>query len=294
MKIIILIIIIMFILINPFFRYVLKHPILCLKNGFNDIKDYIIHKRRNECPYYGRIFTFCASDYKAFGSGKTLSMIEWLVFVYQNYNGLPVWDDEKQEFVMQRIIIISNVELKSIPYIPFRGKEQFVNIDKLDHTEHDIILFAIDEAGQEFNSREYKTNLPTQFLTRLLQVRHNRIGICMTSQRFSFIDKTLRSVCNTVTCCRKKWRIVMLQDFDAYALENCPNPDLIRPYRTRFYFATNDLYNAYDTTYNVEKLKEDYESGQFLNTEEIFERIKSDGDILLASRKFKKSAKIKK
>ena len=86
----------------------------------------------------------------------------------------------------------------------------------------------------------------------------------------------------------------MLQDFDAYALENCANPELIRPYKTRFYFATNDLYNSYDTTYNVEKLKEDYESGQFLGTEEIFERIKTDGDIMLASKKFRKSAKMNK
>ena len=251
----------------PYFRYALFHPVKTIPQFFRDFYKKVKFKENNKCPYYGKIFTFTASDSQAFGSGKTLSMVRWVRDVYRRYNGLRVWDGEK--FVEQKIIIVSNLRFHDIPYIPFIGKDQFVNIDQIEHTENDVIIFVVDEAGMEFNSRKYKENLPTDFLVRLLQVRHNKITLCMTSQRFGFIDKVLRNTCEVVTTCKKKWRIVRLQDYDAYALENCSNPEIIRPISTRFYFASDKLFNAYDTTYNVTKLKEELQTGQLLTTPEI-------------------------
>lgn len=273
-----IILVVIMLLISPFMRFIIRHPFLCGKYFILDKKDYYLHKRYNEFKDYGRIFTFTASGSKAFGSGKTLSMVNWVRSVYRKYNGLPVWDQVSQDFVKQRIIVISNVEFKDIPFIPFRGREQFVDIDKLDHTEHDIIIFCVDEAGQEFNSRNYKDNLPTMFLNRLLQVRKHKIVFAMTSQRFGFLDKVLRQTCNHVTTCRMWWRIVMLQDFDAYALENCSNTEMIKPLSTRFYLATNDLFNSYDTTYTVQALKQQLDSGDLLDTAEILQRIGDDSD----------------
>ena len=221
---------------------------------------------------------YTASGSQAFGSGKTLSMVRWLRQTYRRYNDVDVWDEETKSFVKQRIIIISNIELKDVPTIPFRGKDQFINIDKLEHTEHDIVIFVIDEAGMVFNSRQYKDNLPPVFLTRLLQVRHNKIAFCMTSQRFGMTDKILRQTCETVTTCKKIWRIVRLQEYDAYALENCSNPQMIVPYSTRYYFATNSLYNSYDTTYNVEQLMDEYNGGELLSTSEILEKVGDSGE----------------
>ena len=100
----------------------------------------------------------------------------------------------------------------------------------------------------------------------------------MTSQRFTFVDKVLRQICGVVTTCKKKWRIVRLQDFDAYMLENAQNPELIQPISTRYYIATDRLFNSYDTTYNVEKLKYQLESGDLLNTEEILAKIGDSGN----------------
>lgn len=289
MRLLILIVLVLAVLMLPFFRYAIFHPVSCGKALVNDLYDRVKHKRVNECKEYGKIVLFTASDAQAFGSGKTLSMVRYVVWLYNKYNNLDVWDDETQSFVKQHIIVISNVEINSIPYIPFVGRSQFVNIDKLPHTEHDIILFCIDEAGMEFNSRNYKDNLPTSFLVRLLQVRHNKCSLVCTCQRFTFIDKVLRQTCNIVTTCKMKWRIVRLQDFDAYALENLNNPEMITPISTRFYLATDKLFNMYDTTYNVEKLKEQLEEGDFLDTEEIINRVKSDGDPVLAKSKLRKA-----
>lgn len=287
--IIIIIIGLLFLLaIFPFAKFYILHLPTCLKSTYKDIRKYIKHKEKNICPYVGRIFTFVASGSQAFGSGKTLSMVQWLRFVYKKYNGLPVWDDENSCMTIQHIIIISNVELRDIPYIPFRGRDQFVNIDKLKHSPQDVIIFAIDEAGMEFNSREYKTNLPTDFLVRLLQVRHNKVSFCMTAQRFSFIDKLLRNCTGIVTTCLKKWRIVRLQEYDGYILENAQNPELIQPIRTTFYFANDDLFSAYDTNYNVQKLKQQLEEGDLLETDEILKKIEQTGSLETVQNKLRK------
>lgn len=256
----------------PFLRFYVTHLPVTLKATIIDVYRYFRYKKYHECREIGKVIMFTASDGQAFGSGKTLSMVQWLKQIYDKYNGLDVYDEDTKSFVKQRIIIISNVKLFGIPYIQFKGRDQFVNIDKLDYTEHDVVFFVIDEAGLEFNSRKYKDNLPTDFLVRLLQVRHNRVSFCLTSQRFGFVDKVLRQICGVVTTCKKKWRIVRLQDYDAYALENCNNPSMLQPIATRFYFATDKLYNSYDTTYNVEKLKEQLEAGELLDTKEIIER----------------------
>lgn len=288
MFLILFIVFIIFCLIYPFLRYILFHPISCGKLFFKETKDKIIHKRSNECKEYGKVFMFTASGTKAFGSGKTLSMVRWVTMLFNKYNGLPVWDDDKQEFVTQRVIIISNVELKKIPYIKFIGREQFVNIDKLEHTEHDIIVYCIDEAGMEFNSRQYKDNFSVDFLQRLLQVRHNKAILCLTCQRWTFCDKVLRQICSTVTTCKMWWRIVRLQEFDAFAMENLPNPAMLEPISTKFYLATDDLFNSYDTTYNVEILKKQLAEGDLLDTTEILERIGSYTDPTLSENRTKK------
>ena len=85
----------------------------------------------------------------------------------------------------------------------------------------------------------------------------------------------------------------MLQDFDAYALENCSNPDMIKPLSTRFYFATNDLYNSYDTTYTVKALKQQLEDGDLLDTAEILQRIGDDSDFHNAKPRLRGSRKKK-
>ena len=119
MKWIIIFLIVMVFFMFPFLRWLVFHPVTSGKWAFKDIWDYVKHKRYNECDAYGRVFMFTASDAQAFGSGKTLSMVRWVRDLYRRYNGLPVWDKDSGSFVTQRIIIISNVQFKDVPYIPY-------------------------------------------------------------------------------------------------------------------------------------------------------------------------------
>lgn len=272
MNIVYLIIFIVFLIISLPFRYTIFHPIKVVKNAIYDIYDYFAHKKFNECKEYGKVIMYTASDSQAFGCGKSLSMVHLCNNINKRYNNMPVWDYELKCFVDQHIFFISNLELKDVDnYIPFTSKEQFKNVHKMDIGSHDVVFFVLDEAGIVFNSREYKTNLPTEFIQKLLQVRHYKIGFITNAQRFNMVDKVFREISNCVTTCKKIWRFVILQDFDAYEVENAVNPSLLVPKRRYIWFATNNDFNSYDTNYNVDTLLNELENGDILTTKEILE-----------------------
>ena len=109
-----------------------------------------------------------------------------------------MWDSDQEKFVVQKIHIISNVELYNVPYVKFTGVNQIIDIDKFGFDSQDITIYLLDESGAIFNSRNFRDNISTEFLTRLLQSRKNKCCLYMTSQRFQFTDKILREVCNMV------------------------------------------------------------------------------------------------
>ena len=270
MKILLFIGLIVFFIFSITFRFIVFHPVLVIKNAFSDIYDYFKHKKYNECHLYGRVLMYTAQDSQAFGCGKSLSMVHLCSAIDKQYNNKLVWDYEEKKFVEQHIFFVSNLELKSVNhFIRFVSKDQFKNVDKMNIGKHDVVFFVLDEAGIVFNSREYKTNLPTEFIQKLLQVRHYKIGFICNAQRFSMVDKVFREICNTVQTCKKFWRFVLLSTFDAYELENAVNPSLLQPIKREIWFATNSDFMAYDTNYNIDTLKAELESGNILTTEEI-------------------------
>lgn len=252
------------------FRFIVLNFFTVAKTGISDIYYYFKHKKYNECKWFGKLYMFTAQDSQAFGCGKSLSMVHLCNKIYQRYNNKPVWDSEQKKFVMQHVFFISNLELKNIPtYIEFKNKNQFKYIDQYQFKQTDVVIFVLDECGVVFNSREYKTNLPTEFITRLLQVRHFKIGFITNAQRFQMVDKVFREVTNTVTTCRKLWRFIWLIDYDAYELENAVNPSLLQGFNKRIWFALDKDFDSYDTNYNVGQLRDDLEHGLFLSSEEI-------------------------
>lgn len=252
------------------FRFIVLNLFTVVKTGISDIYYYFKHKKYNECKWYGKLYMFTAQDSQAFGCGKSLSMVHLCNKIYQRYNNKPVWDSEENKFVQQHVFFISNLELKNIPtYIEFKNKNQFKYIDQYKFKHTDVVIFVLDECGVVFNSREYKTNLPTEFITRLLQVRHFKIGFITNAQRFQMVDKVFREVTNTVTTCKKWWRFVWLIDYDAYELENAVNPSLLQGFNKRIWFALDKDFDSYDTNYNVGQLRNDLEQGLFLSSEEI-------------------------
>lgn len=253
MKLLIVIALIVFIWVYvPIVPFVIKHFYHICTNGAVDLYKFFKHKEYNRCKAYGRIYMITAYRNKVFGSGKTLDMTMVARGIYNRYNGLPVWNESMQGFVTQNIHLISNVELLDVPYTPFVSAEQLKNVEQ---EEDDITIFVFDEVGAIWNSRNYKDNINTELLKRLLQVRKNKIGIICTAQRFKFVDALLRQITGSLYCVNKTWRILSVREYDAVSFENCDNIDMIKPISKGFKFVFNKDYAAYDTAAIVEDLK---------------------------------------
>lgn len=236
----------------PIIPFCIKHFYHIVTNGAVDLYNYFKHKEYNRCHFFGRIYMITAYRNKVFGSGKTLDMTMIARAVYNKYNNLPVWSESAQDFVIQHIHLISNVELLDVPYTPFVSAEQLKNVEQ---GEEDITIFVFDEVGAIWNSRNYKDNINTELLKRLLQVRKNKIGILCTAQRFKFVDALLRQITGSLYCVNKTWRILSVREYDAVSFENCDNIDMIKPLSKSFKFIFNKDYAAYDTSAIVDDLK---------------------------------------
>lgn len=285
----------LFIFINfPIIRYIVLHPFLVITQGVKDIYNYFRYKKYNNCTEYGRIRLNSAKGSQVFGCGKTLSLVRQAKYIYDRYNGLPVWSDKEKLFVIQKIHIISNVHLYDVPYIKWEGVNQFIDIDKMGFDEQDITIYLLDESGTIFNSRNFRDNISMEFLTRLLQSRKNKMCLYMTSQRFQFTDKILRESCSTVTTCKKIWRLIELSDYDAYEVENVTNVNMLRPVSVRYWLAKDKDYHSYDSYQLIEQLKKDNEEGNLLNTEEILATYGSSDGSVLSSTHLKKKYRNKR
>lgn len=257
-----IVLLVVFILILVYFSkyviYAVFHPKTFFKYVYIDIRDYFKFKKYNRFTNYGVITMFTASGTQVFGSGKTISMIKDVIRIYKQYNNKLVYDPDEQVFKTQHIHIISNVELNGIPYIKFTGVNQFVDIDKYNFDSMDVAIYVLDESGAVFNSRQFKNNISSEMLTRLLQSRKNKCCLFMTSQRLQFTDIILRQICCVVYECSKKWRFVFLKAYNPLDLEYAYNPEIIKPKSTQLYFCDNNLYNSYNTNQLVENLNKKY------------------------------------
>ena len=270
-KLILFIIIGVFLYKYDFFRWAVFHPIVTIPWGIKDLFNYFKNKEFNRCPDIGNIKTFVSNGTQVFGNGKTLSLVQYAYYIYDRYNDKEILG-RSGEMVTQKVRIVSNVTLNGIPYIKWSGVDQFTSLptDK-KFSEDDIWLFLLDEAGTVFNSREYKNNFNSEFLTTLLTSRHHNIILGITTQRFIFMDKILREICSTVTATKKNWRIVRMCIYDGYQMENCTNLEMLRPLKTEYWFATDKHYHRYSTHELVEQMKKAGASA-FISTEEVLNK----------------------
>lgn len=236
----------------PIIPFMIRHFYHIVTNGIVDIYKYFKYKKYNECKDYGRIYMITAHRNRVFGSGKTLDMTMVARQIFNRYDGLPVWSEDKHEFVTQHIHLISNVDLLDVPYTPFVSAEQMKNVIQ---EEQDVTIFVFDEVGAIWNSRNYKDNISTELLKRLLQVRKNKICIICTAQRFKFVDALLRQITGSLYCIDKMWRILSIREFDAVSFENCDNVDMLQPLSKSYKFVFDKDYAAYDTSAIVNDLK---------------------------------------
>ena len=286
------------ILLNMFFPLYLKgfihHPILTIKNAFKDIYKYIKYKKYNELSNYAYLNLYTAYSNQVFGCGKTLTMVRDALSLYYKYDGKPVWSEEKEEFVTQHVNLISNIKLNGVRYYRFIDEHQFTEFEKFGFEDQDINIFLIDEMQALYDSRSFKDNISSEFMTRFLQCRKNKVIILGTAQRFSRCDKFLREMTSTVITCTKQWRNVFLRYYNASTVEHMDDVTMLIPEATSIYLATDNLFERYDTKELVEKLK----NVEYISDQEIINNRDSVGnefDILkyknkIRARKKKKGA----
>lgn len=247
-----------------------------------DIYGHFKYKRYNNCKAYGYIKIY--NGY--FGSGKSLSAVDEVVSIYRRYNNKPVWIDELNAFVNQRVTIISNINLVGIPYVPFESEQQLISYEA---QVGEVLIFLIDEIGTVWNNRDFKDFNPDVF-NNIVQSRKRKMAIYGTLPKLVGTDINVRRFTDDVVFCSKTWRILKHRYFKADELENCSNPDLLQPHRIEYKFVTDRMYQQYDTNYLVDKLKKDMELGKLMSFRELANQNDVTGDIRQATlkRKYRK------
>lgn len=244
----------------PVVRFVLTHLDKIVYYAPQDIYDYIVHKRYNECPYgYIRIF----NGY--FGSGKSLSCTAAVIDLYRHYNGLEVYNDDMGIFLKQKVTIISNLRLVGVPYIPFTSEQQFIHYEV---APSEVVIFLIDEIGTVWNNRDFKNFNPDVF-QNIVQSRHRKMCIYGTLPMLVGTDVNIRRYTQEVIFCRKTWRILKHVYYRGEDVENCTNLDMIQPICVKYKFVTDRMYNQYSTIEMVGKLTREMEDGKLLSFNEL-------------------------
>ena len=258
------------------FRLAITHPFKVLVNGLIDLVNYFRFKKWRECKT-GKLICYTA----LFGGGKTLSCVRHVVNIFMRYQGKYIYDSDRNEWVTQRIHVISNVDLK-IPYEHFdslaqvvRVADKFKEYDEKNHTRTCTIVLG-DEFSVQMNSRSFKTNIDPLFLNTLLTCRHHHISLIYNAQRFNHVDALLRQVTSQVIECRKVWRFMVQSTYDAYQLEYASDPTLVKPLLRSGFFIENKDFEAYDTLACVGNLKKAVESGDMESEIEIITKTASN------------------
>lgn len=252
------------------FRVVIRHPFKTIINAVVDTYKYFRYKRWRECKT-GEIIAIVG----LFGKGKTLTAVKKVVDIFLKYNDLLIYDFSRKKWVTQKILILSNVELLTVPFLPFESLNQLVQlsnslkaIDENNDTRTCIIVLG-DEFSVQLNSRSFKTNIDPLFLNTLLTCRHHYILLVYTAQRFNHVDALLRQVTSYVISCIKSWRCMVQYKYDAYTLENATDPTLVKPIARYGWFIDNEHFEAYDTLACVGNLAKKCIEGDMISESEI-------------------------
>lgn len=277
------------------FRLFMLHPISTIIYFVKDTYHYF--KYRKKYIYNGG---FLNCYFAHFGGGKTLSLAEYATRLFYRYNNKKVYDIKEKKWVLQKVSILSNFALNTVPFIPLESLSQIVDcaaaqkeIDNKYDTRS-VVLVLIDEASKELNSREFKTNLNPDTLSALLTCRHVHMSIFYTAQKFKLVDALLRSVTQKCIWCNKVWRFMVQYTYDADELEYSPNPTLVKSVWRGGFFVKDKHYNNYDTLANVDKLRKQIVDNDRLTAEEILEQrgiINPDIDMVQLSKKGRKRFK---
>ena len=284
----------------PTIACVVFHPFKTTKYAVTDTTKYIKHKKWNNAPF-GNIIGYIADSGKKFGCGKTLTAVQYLAAKYRKYNDKMVWCPQRKKMVKQKVLILSNVKFKKIPYIKFNSLSQYVSLlderYKKDQEEDTLtVVYAlIDEASSILNSRSFKTNLSGLFIQSLLTCRHYHSALYYTSQKSRHTDALLRSVTSHYEGCDKLWRLQRVRYYDVDQIEYATDPTMVKPYMKKCWFIEDKHFDEYDTYEQLQDIKKKCEEGDMLSEEEILANLQlpepNEDAITKPSRKYRKARK---
>lgn len=301
MKFIIFLVVLFCFAVSVTLRLIVLHPVNAFKYFIADLIAYIRYRQWRTC---GTADLVCYTG--LFGKGKTLSAVHAIVSKYNRYNDKKVFCSRRKKWVTQKVLVISNVHLTSIPYEFMESLSQIVTFCEIQQSKDDdedtltLCWVLIDEASTQLNSRSFKNNIDFDLLNKLLTCRHYHIcGIYTTSQRFNLEDKLLRDVTQKVIDCDKHWRFQLYSVYDAWELENAGSPTLVKSIHRGGFFVTNKEYGNYDTHSSVDNLKKSCAEGDRLSEQDILAlRYAPDNtsmdNIINPSRRYKKMLKKRK
>lgn len=258
---------------NTFLRTLVTNPLKTIYYAAVDGVKYFTEHRYDNMQT-GRLICYTA----LFGGGKTLSCVHYVKSLYNRYNNKKVYDINRKKFVTQKVHIISNVDLIGVPYEHFESLSQIVRVSErfkqIDY-ENDTLTCTVvlgDEFSVQMNSRNFKSNIDALFLNTLLTCRHHHIMLVYNAQRFNHVDALLRQVTTYVVQCRKIWRVVVQDTYDAYTLENCSDPTTVKSIGSSGWFVSNKDFESYDTLATVGNLRRSVEMGDMDSEIEIINR----------------------
>lgn len=182
------------------------------------------------------LICFCGEQ----GSGKTLSAVQYVHNIARRYPDALIvtnvglfWNDVDNEI------------------IAYDGINQML---ELDNGKYGIIYF-IDEMHIEFNSLESK-GMDSSIFELVSQQRKRRIHIVGTSQVFGRLAKPFREQFKYTVMCDKICGSLFRQA--VYKAKNTAFEDDIKttlsPDAVKFYFASPDMFNEYDTSQVIERI----------------------------------------
>lgn len=272
MTVIMIIVFIIILVLVPYARVVVLHPINVVKYIPPDLYTYFRWKRYNKVDM-GKLVAITGY----FGAGKTLTGVHLARKFAKRWENKKYFDGK--HWITQHVIILSNVtiQLKKGTFIYMEGlsdivalAEHYLKTDKENHTRTLIFVLG-DEFGSNMNSRNFKSNIDMDFLSTMLCCRHYSMSIYYIAQKFNLVDKLLRDVTQDVYYVHKLWRLCYYDILDATELENAINPEVIKIRGRHGYFATNGLFNSYDTIAMADRMSHDCKEGNRLTVSEIME-----------------------
>lgn len=313
--IIVVILLIILFLFSPLVRCAVFHFPRWILNKLKSLYEYIRYKEYN-APEFSGMTLYCGNSQKPMGSGKTLCGANRMQAIYKKYNNKTQIDKTTKKKFRNKIMVMSNIELKDIEYIDFKGFEQVTQFVELknkleaENPNYRYYLYVfIDEASIFLNSSKWKDKdnpITVETLNDLCQVRHNQIQeICFTSQRFEMCNVNVRRLASFVKTCNltdlprlNKKRFLVVKWYIARDLEECTSELMIKPVKTQCFYVKDKKgfrYGSYDTHAMAGKILQKIAEKDYLSEEDFNKSIENNNktgiNVLNSSRKYRKRVK---